>query len=65
MSEQKVKIIFVFCDVFENCAKSQFWSDRDGGHVSAPISPAAILHIISTVRQGRLYESFPLPLYYS
>ena len=38
-----------FCDVFENCAKSQFWSDRDGGHVSAPISPVVVLHIISTL----------------
>ena len=49
MSEQNVKIILVFCDVFEHCAKSQFWSDRNGGQVSAPISPVVVLHIINTL----------------
>ena len=36
-----------FTNLFENCAKCQFWSDRDGGHVSAPISRVVVLHIIS------------------
>ena len=57
--------------------KSKFESLRKEGRFSEPISRAAELHIISTLKLGGLYESFtpifdkhvetrfPLPLYYS
>ena len=65
MSDKKVKIILVLLMFFENCTKSEFLSSRDGGHVSAPISPAVVLHILSTLSLERIYEAFPVPLYYS
>ena len=57
-----VKIEWVLL-CFQWHTKTKFQKNHE--KKSTEISPASILYIISTVRLERLYESFPLRLYYS